>query len=104
MRSVSVRISQARLDLIDNCLVDEPLANRSRLMRRCARIQATRVLKDKAPFYISEEEETDVEFRTITVCLSQEDEDLINAACLRLNHTTSPFIVQSTIAYLDQDA
>lgn len=102
-KSISIRISQDRLALIDSYVDGDPLINRSRLMRRCARVQAKRILKNQPPLYLSSEDEDGEDFTTITVSLSPEDEKVIEIACGRLNHKLGPFIVQSTIAVLTQD-
>lgn len=106
-RGVSVRLLQSQLDLIDEEVEKNQLDsnNRSRFMRRCARKQAKRILNDKAPLYLPDEEDLDEDSEdvvTITVSLDPNDEELIAAACIRSNHKMSPFIVWSTMAGIDQ--
>jgi uncharacterized protein (DUF1778 family) len=100
-RSVSVRLSENQLQLIDDSLEGNPLSNRSRFITRCAVKQADRILKGKVPYYLPQElEDDDSDITTTTVSIDAEDEELIESACSRLNAKLSPFLVQATMAQL----
>lgn len=97
--SVSVRLSEEQLELIDEAVEDQPLYKRSQFIAKCARQQAKRILKSKTPLYLPMElEEDESSMVTITVSMDEDDETLIEAACTRVNNKMSPFMVQATMA------